>query len=265
MTGTYLNITAEPGGTQVNLGNYLEDWNQKSLEIINVVCDTTLGTIAIQMPRIVDMRGMVNTEFLIVDKSKTADSNNITITMGGTDTFDNANTICIIDNEGGSVLFRQTLNDNSQTAGLWTALLAQQPFLPLFRNNATAGTVRTSLSAIAQAANRFYAGPASGAAAAPTFRALTGNDLSALWGQADLDFPNTAAQSSSDLFIAVAGAASGDVVLLGIPGVAIADNTCYTAFVSTSDQVRIRFNNYSSGAVNPASGIFTVAVIKYNP
>lgn len=80
---------------------------------------------------------------------------------------------------------------------------------------------------------------------------------------ATLDFPNTAAQSSSDLTIAVTGAALGDVVLLGVPNSAVNANTCYTAWVSAAGQVSVRFNNYSAGAVDPASAAFRVAVIQF--
>ena len=43
---------------------------------------------------------------------------------------------------------------------------------------------------------------------------------------------------------------------------AINANTCYTAWVSSANTVTIRFNNYSSGTVNPASGTFKVFVTK---
>jgi hypothetical protein len=79
----------------------------------------------------------------------------------------------------------------------------------------------------------------------------------------DLDFPNTAAQSSSDLTIAVTGAAVGDPVALGIPNGSVLANSTYTAWVSSANNVRVRFNNFSSGALNPASGTFRVSVIKY--
>lgn len=258
----YIRLIAETGGSSVNLGIYINQWQQKTLEIINIVCDTTLGTLAIQLPRIVDMRGMSNCEFVILDESGTADTNNITITRGGTDIIGNSATSLVIDSERGSVLFRQTKNDQSADAGAWLVLQQVPSFSPLFTNNATSTVIRTSLSAIAQAANKFYGGPATGVDAVPTFRSIGSADLPILWGQADLDFGNTLAQTSTDLFIAVAGAEVGDPVILGTAGLAVSDNTCYTAFVSTADQVRIRFNNYSSAPVNPASGVFTVGVIK---
>jgi hypothetical protein len=83
-----------------------------------------------------------------------------------------------------------------------------------------------------------------------------------LAGSATLDFPSTNAQNSSDLTITVTGAADGDIVELGVPNAATLTNSSFTAWVSASNTVTVRFNNYSSGAQNPASGTFKVRVIK---
>jgi hypothetical protein len=80
-----------------------------------------------------------------------------------------------------------------------------------------------------------------------------------------LDFPNTLAQTSSDLTAAVTGARSGDAVLLGVPNAAVNANSSYTAWVSANDTVTIRFNNYSVAAINPASGTFKIAVVRLLP
>ena len=84
--------------------------------------------------------------------------------------------------------------------------------------------------------------------------------LSAL---ANLDFPNTIAQSSSDLNIAVAGATSGDVVALGTPGAAVLASSSFTAWVSADGIVTVRFNNYSTAALNPPAGAFRVMVTQF--
>lgn len=86
--------------------------------------------------------------------------------------------------------------------------------------------------------------------------------MKALCASATLNFGSTAAQSSSDLTITVTGAALNDEVLLGVPNGSADANTCYTAWVSASNTVTVRFNNYSSGSVDPASGTFKVSVIK---
>jgi hypothetical protein len=83
-----------------------------------------------------------------------------------------------------------------------------------------------------------------------------------LTGSATLDFPSTLTLLSADLTITVTGAADGDVVSLGIPNAAVNANTSYSAWVSASNTVTVRFNNYSNGTVNPASGSFKVFVTK---
>jgi hypothetical protein len=90
---------------------------------------------------------------------------------------------------------------------------------------------------------------------------LTTSDLTVLSASATLDFGSTLTLSSTDLTIAVTGAAVGDTVALGLP-VAPDANTCFTAWVSATNVVTVRFNNYSSGPVNPASGTYKVKVLK---
>lgn len=83
-----------------------------------------------------------------------------------------------------------------------------------------------------------------------------------LTGSATLNFPSTTTLLSADLTISVTGAADGDVVSLGVPNAAVNANTCYTAWVSAANTVTVRFNNYSSGTVDPASATFKVFVTK---
>jgi hypothetical protein len=83
-----------------------------------------------------------------------------------------------------------------------------------------------------------------------------------LTGSATLDFVSTNAQNSRDMTISVTGAADGDVVSLGVPNAAVNANTSYSAWVSAANTVTVRFNNYSSGTVDPASGLFKVFVTK---
>ena len=82
-------------------------------------------------------------------------------------------------------------------------------------------------------------------------------------GSATLDFPSTNAQLSADLTITVTGAADGDVVSVGIPNASVNANTNFTAWVSATNTVTVRFNNYSSGTVDPTSGTFKVFVTKF--
>jgi hypothetical protein len=83
-----------------------------------------------------------------------------------------------------------------------------------------------------------------------------------LTGSATLNFPSTTTLLSADLTITVTGAADGDVVSLGVPNAAVNANTSYSAWVSAANTVTVRFNNYSSGTVDPASGSFKVFVTK---
>src|SRR5581483_10006556 len=84
-----------------------------------------------------------------------------------------------------------------------------------------------------------------------------------LTATATLDFPSTAAQSSSDLTITVTGASVGDVVALGVPNGSMNNNSSFFAWVSASNTVTVRFDNYSTGAIDPASGTFRVSVLRY--
>lgn len=83
-----------------------------------------------------------------------------------------------------------------------------------------------------------------------------------LQGSATLDFPSTSAQTSSDLTISVTGAALGDVVALGVPNGAVSANSSFSAWVSSSNTVSVRFNNYSASPIDPGSGTFKVRLIK---
>jgi len=83
-----------------------------------------------------------------------------------------------------------------------------------------------------------------------------------LTGSATLDFGNTSPQNSSDLTITVTGASDGDPVTVGAPNGSVLSNSSYSAFVSASNTVTVRFNNYSSGSQDPASGTFKVTVNK---
>lgn len=89
--------------------------------------------------------------------------------------------------------------------------------------------------------------------------ALNNSILSA---SATLDFLSTAAGMSSDLTVAVTGAAIGDCVSIGVPSGSVNANSSFSGFVSSANIVTIRFNNYSAGAINPASGTFKVKVFK---
>lgn len=78
-----------------------------------------------------------------------------------------------------------------------------------------------------------------------------------------LDFPSTAAQTSSDLTVTVPGAVEGDDARVVVPGVSMLASSWYNAWVSAPGIVTVRFNNYSTAAQDPASGDFKVIVERY--
>lgn len=84
-----------------------------------------------------------------------------------------------------------------------------------------------------------------------------------LTNTATLDFPSTLAGTSSDLTITVTGADTGDDVYIGVPTTAVNANSSFSGWVSATNTVTIRFNNYSSSPIDPASGTFRATVTKY--
>lgn len=83
-----------------------------------------------------------------------------------------------------------------------------------------------------------------------------------LTGSAVLNFASTNAQLSRDLTLTVTGAEAGDCVAIGVPNASVVANSCYTGWVSAANTGTIRLNNYSSGAVDPASGTFKFMAFK---
>lgn len=80
---------------------------------------------------------------------------------------------------------------------------------------------------------------------------------------ATLDFGNTLTSVSTDLTITVTGAADGDPVQIGVPAGSVNADSCFTAWVSGANTVTVRFNNYSAGSINPASGTFRAVVTHF--
>jgi hypothetical protein len=81
---------------------------------------------------------------------------------------------------------------------------------------------------------------------------------------ATLDFGSTAAGTATDLTITVTGAADGDAVSIGVPNGSTVANGSFTAWVSATNTVTIRFSNSNLvTALDPASGTFRAVVLKY--
>ena len=84
-----------------------------------------------------------------------------------------------------------------------------------------------------------------------------------LSGSATLDFGSTSAGASTDLTITVTGAALSDVVSLGVPNASTLANGVFTAWVSSSNTITVRFTNTNLvSALDPASGTFKVKVLQ---
>lgn len=80
-------------------------------------------------------------------------------------------------------------------------------------------------------------------------------------GFATLDFPSTAAGTSSDLTITVTNALDGDICSVGVPNGSTVANGTFTCWVSSANTATVRFsNNNLVTALDPASGTFKVAV-----
>jgi len=78
-----------------------------------------------------------------------------------------------------------------------------------------------------------------------------------------LNFPNTTAGSSSDLTMTLTGAVVGDAVILGVPNGSTSTNGVFTAWVSASDTIKVRFTNTNlATAIHPPNGTFRATIAK---
>jgi hypothetical protein len=94
------------------------------------------------------------------------------------------------------------------------------------------------------------------------FVGATGLTLTGILGaSASLDFGSISAAASASLTIAVAGAAVGDAVALGLPA-APAAGIVFFAFVSAANTVTVRAMNITASSVDPAAATYTVDVLK---
>lgn len=83
-----------------------------------------------------------------------------------------------------------------------------------------------------------------------------------IWVRSTVDFASTAANVITDSSaITVTGAVPGDPVILGSNTAPPAQGSFY-AHVTAADEVKVRFVNNSVGAVDPASQVFIVGVVK---
>ena len=83
-----------------------------------------------------------------------------------------------------------------------------------------------------------------------------------LTASATLDFGSIGAHGSETLTISCTGAALGDVVSLGIPNGSMESDASFVAWVSAADTVSVKCFNFNGSSFDPASGTFTVKIIK---
>lgn len=122
----------------------------------------------------------------------------------------------------------------------------------------TDGTAELSWGLIFPSSSTDYTLPSTGTSIASEDFVTTYAQPLALSGSATLNFPSTASTAVSDLTITVTGAAVGDVVSLGVPNGSVTATATFSAWVSATDTVKVRFS--PKATEDPASGTFTVKV-----
>lgn len=134
-------------------------------------------------------------------------------------------------------------------------------FAELVLNDTGANHGITIKTASDEAANRTLTIPPMGA---DKYIPLAQTGIIILSASAVLNFANTAAQGTTDLTITVTGAADGDPVFLGISNGVVTGIGTFTAWVSATDVVTIRFANPSTlAALDPPTGTFRATVFKH--
>ncbi len=235
---TYIPIIAT-GVTNYNLAQGMAEWQLLPIDQLNIVCDSTNGVINIQLPKISDLRGKLGFKIIIADVAGAAETNNINILVGsGSGDKINFNSASLALNANyGMLELVQTRNNQSTDNGNWGALypvvLNFGNLSPLFTVAQTKGPFLPTIAftAINQNANLVYAGPASGGAAAPAFRALTLADMPGGLGSGT-----------------VTSFSSGNLSPLFTTNVATATTTPALSFSLTSQEVNYAFIGPYSGS-----------------
>lgn len=82
---------------------------------------------------------------------------------------------------------------------------------------------------------------------------------------ATLDFPNTPANSAEDVSVTVVGAVAGDAVFVtpptGVTGTKV--NRVFTAWVSATNEVKVRFSNLTAASADLPSSSYRIVVIRF--
>lgn len=84
-----------------------------------------------------------------------------------------------------------------------------------------------------------------------------------LQASAALDFPSVAAQNFQTLTITVTGAATNDIVCLGLPSNGYAGGLAFKAHVSAADTVTVTAQNFTAAAIDPGNLSCRVMVVGF--
>ena len=173
----------------------------------------------------------------------TSVTNAITLTSTGATnvTLPNSGTLSTL--AGSEALTNKTVNGNTITNGTGTLTLGAGSSLVTSATN--------SITLTSTAATNVTL---------PTSGIL----LAGISGSESIDFNDTAGGGSTDVILAsvFTGAVTGDAVALGVPPAAVPTDGTFMAWVSAANTVTIRFANNNATSRNPASGTFTVKIIK---
>lgn len=81
----------------------------------------------------------------------------------------------------------------------------------------------------------------------------------------NLDFGNTAAQTSSELTVAFPGVNIGYKIFVSLVSATPPADCFFNGYVSAVDVVTVRFNNYSAAAIDPANLQFVIGAVGILP
>ncbi len=238
-------------GATFNIATVLNDQTNTMIERMNIECNTAGGggAITIQLPSFSYLQGFLNFEICITDTGNNASVNNINIVPAGSNTINQNSSRAITTNKGGVFIIGGTQNDwaaffnanvsSGGGSGTVTSFSAGN-LSPLFTSNVATSTTTPALtfSLSNQNANLLFAGPATGVATVPTFRALVAADM-----------PSVGAGSGT-----VTNFSAGDLSPLFTTSEATTTTTPALTFSLTVHEANLVFAGPSAGA--PAAPTF---------
>jgi hypothetical protein len=258
-------------GDTFNIATVLNNQSNRMIERMNIECNTVGSSgITIQLPTFAQLGGLLNFEVVITDTGNNAATRNITVLPGAANTINQNSSLVINTNKGGVHLIGGTqtdwggfLNANQTSSGSGSVTSFSSGNLsPLFTTSVATATSTPALSFTLadQAANTFFAGPASTLPPAPpTFRALVLQDLPVGTGT-------------------VTSFSSGNLSPLFTTNVATAASTPALSFALSNTELNFVFAGPSSGApgapsfralvgrdlpLTPRTGALTLDAINY--